>query len=257
MQSSLKDRVLQQRLRKGIKTQRDLAEMMGISPKHLSGVLNGKAGQNLKNIEKLVTALGTTRSYLLGDTDDPTNNVKGIAVTRVGTLANLNISNNPGEVEEIDSNLAPLNPHHQALIRVLPKAFSASCGWGNDWSWNSEAIDFDFEHTDPDPELARHSPLIGMYVTGESMEPDISEDDMVIFTDNPSEIEFAPNGSIVVVNYEGRMIVRGIFRKGDAVVLRAWNDIYKDIIATPESDFKICGLVLKIYPGPKKPRSML
>jgi SOS-response transcriptional repressor LexA len=81
--------------------------------------------------------------------------------------------------------------------------------------------------------------------------------DIVVFTDNVSDIEYAPNGSPVVVNYEDRMIVRCIFRKGDRVILKAWNKLYGDIVVTPEDEFRICGLVLKIYPDPKKPRSML
>jgi transcriptional regulator with XRE-family HTH domain len=238
-------------------SQQELADKVNVKQAYISKIELDEREPSHDILKGLAIALKTTISYLIGETGDPQiNSLVGSAGNRWRAIAVASGGREAGEVE-VDSNLAPLKPHHQALIRVLPKAFSASCGWGNDWSWNSEAIAFEFEQTDPDPELARYSPLIGMYVTGDSMEPDIFDGDMVIFTDNPSEIEYAPTGSIVVVNYEGRMIVRGIFRKEDTVILRAWNSIYKDIVANPESDFKICGLVLKIYPGPKKPRSML
>jgi phage repressor protein C with HTH and peptisase S24 domain len=126
-----------------------------------------------------------------------------------------------------------------------------------DWSWNSAAIDFDDELIDYDSDLSHFSPLVGMYVNGDSMEPDIHDGDMVAFTDNPGELDYISNGSIVVVNYEGRMIVRGLFRRDGGVILRAWNKLYDDINVGPEENFRICGLVLKLYPGPKKPRSML
>jgi transcriptional regulator with XRE-family HTH domain len=223
------NKIREMRKNRGL-TQKDLAGITGFSSDTISRWERGDRSPRIKDLEIIASKLNVP-------IDD----------TSLSVL----------HEDRPESNLAPLNPYHQALIRVLPKEFSASCEWGNDWSWNSEAIDFESEQTDPDPELARYSPLVGMYVTGDSMEPDILDGDMVAFTDSHSDLEYAPNGSIVVVNYEGRMIVRGIFRKGNKVVLRAWNNIYKDIIVTPESDFKICGLVLKVYPGPKKPRSML
>jgi SOS-response transcriptional repressor LexA len=47
-----------------------------------------------------------------------------------------------------------------------------------------------------------------------------------------------------------------MFRHSDKIVLKAWNKDYEDITITPDSDFHICGRVLRRDKS-DKPRLML
>jgi phage repressor protein C with HTH and peptisase S24 domain len=228
------DRLKMQRIKRGLK-QSELAELAQISIPTITRLENGKTNAKIEDIGRIASTLNTSVAYLLGETDTPEPSVKK---------------------REIEDDLAPLNPNHRTVVRILPKEFAASCGWGIDWSWNSEPVYYDFEYIDPDPDLVRFSPVTGMHVMGDSMEPDIEDGDIVLFTDNPNDIDYAPNGSIVIVNYEGRMIVRGLFRKPDRVILKARNKDYEDIVVTGEQELRIIGLVLRIDTH-SKPKPML
>jgi transcriptional regulator with XRE-family HTH domain/phage repressor protein C with HTH and peptisase S24 domain len=271
--------------------QKEIAEKIGVSIQTIGRWERNERRPDAEELQNLATALDTTVAYLMGETDDPARHaliptkVKEVLLDQVKDMVRNYIegevpmpsddnlletfsnemadyySKNTGAPiatpkQGIPADLVPLNPRHQTLVRLLPKEFSASCGWGHDWSWNSEAIDFDFQYTDPDPELVRYSPVTGMYVMGDSMEPDIEDGDIVLFTDNPHDIDYASNGSIVIVNYEGRMIVRGLFRKPDSIILKARNKEYEDIVVSGEQELRICGLVLRIDKH-NKPRPML
>jgi hypothetical protein len=240
----------------------------------LHTVFRAEKGHNIQtnSLKLIAAALNTSIGYLTGETDDPgpplryyseitpTNMVPVIDAgdlslegMQLGSeIIALRQDVQPKPSAKPPADLAPLKTGGGALVKVLPKGFAACCGSGVDWG--DEAIDFDFEYIDPDPDLARHSPLIAMYVIGDSMEPDIEEDDLVLFSE--SDIDYAPNGSIVVANYEGRMIVRGLFRKPDRVVLKAWNRDYEDIEVKLHEELRICGVVLRIDKS-KKPRPML
>jgi SOS-response transcriptional repressor LexA len=262
-QVELCEKIVAKRKAKGL-SQKGLADKVKVSFSTVRRWESGNRKPDSDELIKMAYALDTSVSYLIGETDDPFRYVSPLfeGPAESGNPPPTPLFPPPSRTDEtvapkraVESNVAHFNPSHQLVVRILPKDFAACCGYGVDWQTSS--IDFESEMIETDPELTRFSPVIGMYVMGDSMEPDIYDGDMVAFTDNVSDIEYAPNGCTVVVNYEDRMIVRGLFRKGNRVILKAWNKLYDDIVITPEDEFRICGMVLKIYPGPKKPRSML
>jgi transcriptional regulator with XRE-family HTH domain len=234
-------------------TQIQLSDKLGVANDTVSRWERGVLKISRESLISLAAALDTSVAYLIGETDDPTRHIfqwdKGHLQGEGKTGQNAPINS-----QRPQDDLAPLNPRNQTLVKVLPKHFAACCG--NGVEWGDESVAYDFEYYDPDPDLTRYSPVIAMYVIGDSMEPDIEEEDIVIFTENTSDIDYAPNGSIVVANYEGRMIVRGLFRKPDHIELKAWNKGYEDIIVKAHEDLNICGVVLRVDKS-KKPRPML
>lgn len=108
-----------------------------------------------------------------------------------------------------------------------------------------------------DRELMHFGTMIEMTVSCDSMTPDIEDGDSVIFAELPPELDRVPNGSIVVANYDERLLVRGLFRKGRGVILRAWqSEIYPDIIPTPDDYFRVLGIVQRVLKA-KKPKQMM
>lgn len=227
------------RLRRNLDlTQEKLAKEIEVSAKTVIRWERGEREPSGDALRPLAAALGTSVAYLMGETDDPMRPQK---LTDAG-------------LDDV-ANASPPNPHHMALVKVLPKGLRACCGKGV--YWLDESIEFESMINMPDPDLVRFSPVIAIWAEGDSMEPDIQDGDMVIFTDNIYERELAGNGDVVVVNYNGRMIIRGLITRGKNVTLRAFNrEEYDDIKIDPENDdFDVLGRVLKIH-RTWKPRSV-
>jgi phage repressor protein C with HTH and peptisase S24 domain len=249
----ISERIKKIRTERGV-TQEGLAEILGVNRNTVGNWEKGKRKPNSDMIMSIAQKLDTSASYLLGETDD-LGLLNATIVTPDGAIRQVTDELlAKARQREIKSDLATLNPHHRTVVRVLPKDFAACCGDGVNWETNT--VGFEYEYIDPDPDLTRFSPVIAMHVIGDSMEPDIEEGDMVLFTENSSDVEYASNGSIAVVNYDGRMIVRGLFKRNDRIVLKAWNKDYDDIELTPDDEFRVCGIVLRVDKS-KRPRSML
>lgn len=185
----------------------------------------------------LASVLGVSVGYLMGETNDPSPQ----------TLQ---------QKQEVVSNVAPINLAHMIRIKVLPRDFKVCCGNGIDWG--SEAIDFEETLVLPLADLARRysdGDVLAVYAEGDSMEPKIGDGDLVLFV--PHEKEVISAGIMMVVNYNGRMIIRGVIANSrNQVTLRAFNKEYGDILVTPNDDFAICGRVVKIH-ALKDPVSVL
>jgi transcriptional regulator with XRE-family HTH domain len=149
--------------------------------------------------------------------------------------------------DEVVSNVAPINPAHMIRVRILDKMFKVCCGSGIDWG--SEAVEFTEAIWLPLPDLARrysNDDLIGTYAEGDSMEPKIGDGDLVIFVPHEKEILFA--GIIMVVSYNGRMMIRGLVQNSRLVItLKALNSDYEDIVVTPDDEFCIHGRAIRRF----------
>ena len=245
------------------KEMRILAEALECTPEYLTGEIDLPFGsefvapvthaQFFRDSQKLLdgplvfgSEIGATIPENQAATTDKDSN------TAPGAVQD-NAGNTTTKKPDVPADLSPLSGR-LALVRILPKEFAACCG--SDVSWLDDSIAFELEYWTDDSDLVRHSPVIAMSVIGDSMEPDIEDGDYVVFTNSVSEIDYAPNGSIVIVNYDGRMIVRGLFRKPDRVILKAWNKDYDDIEIKMDEELHICGLVLRLDKF-KRPRPML
>lgn len=257
-------------LRKGKYTQSELAELIGVHETTIRRWEQGRdRGPDLDALKRIAHALETSVAYLTGETDDPKRyasilgnspdldgNKRPLSPAAVVSLFPQNIDSLLGESILPESrkeawdravNATPPNPHHMARVKVLPKEFRICCGKGVHWL--DDTVEFESVINMPDPDLVRFSPLIAIWAEGDSMEPDIQDGDMVIFTDNIYERELAGNGDIVLVNYNGRLIIRGLMTRGEKMSLRAFNrDEYEDIEIDPQKDdFEVLGRVLKVH----------
>jgi hypothetical protein len=201
------------------------------------------------SLKKAAITLETSVEYLLGETDDPSppGYPDGYSLSlRQGNLLA------PHDIEVV---LASLHIRNTIVVRALPDDFSASCGDGVDWQKNK--INYTYTFIDVNSEFIGYAPVFSMQMPDDSMEPYIPDGESVVFSGNQEHVDSAPNGSSMLVNYAGRMLVRGVFRQQGNVTLRAWNQNYKEITLTPDDEFRVCGLVLMVYPSPYAPRVML
>lgn len=203
---------------KGI-SQEQLAEALNVTQTAISKWERGETKPRYDMLQRIAEVLGVSVAYLTGDTPIP---------------------------EPLDIDLSPPDTAHAVQVKVLSPDFSACCGNGIDWQ--DEAVPYDYEYTMLDAALSRYGPLISMSVSGDSMEPYIEHGDNVLFSQAEPELERVPNGATVVVNYEGRMIVRGMFTRGPLdITLRAWNrEAYPDIHPQPDEYFRVLGVVRRV-----------
>jgi transcriptional regulator with XRE-family HTH domain len=277
--SVLIERLKESRKKSGL-SQSQLAEKIGVQTNTVWRWENGRASP-MESIMNLAIALNTTVAYLIGESDNPEPEpYLTSAEARLYLLQKIREGVNAGVLPKEDLNikkdelkkiipdkipaggLSPEGPRpvelievpcqdHRTWVGVLPKDFATRCG-----KYDPTTVKYDNVYFDINPELSRYPWVVAMYAKGDSMAPDIEEDDMVIFTENDSDLENAPNGSIIVADYEGRMIVRGLFVKRGKLILKAWNKDYDDIEAADGDDLSIVGLVLRVDKS-KKPRQML
>lgn len=219
-----------------------LADLISVSKETIARWERGERSPDARALKKIATALSVSISNLLGDFDllsaDTSEHKEQSALEKHAERK---------EAWDRAVNTTPPNPHHMAKVKVLPKEFRICCGKGVHWL--DDTVEFESVINMPDPDLVRFSPLIAIWAEGDSMEPDIQDGDMVIFTDNIYERELAGNGDIVLVNYNGRLIIRGLMTRGEKMSLRAFNrDEYEDIEIDPQKDdFEVLGRVLKVH----------
>lgn len=178
--------------------------------------------------KQIASLLGVSVAYLMGEEDTP---------------------------EQAASSVEVPNTAHAVRIKVLPRDFAACCGNGIDWA--TDSVDFDYEYTKFDRDLMHFGTMIEMTVSGDSMTPDIEDGDSVIFPQLAPEMDRIPNGSIVVANFDERLLVRAFFCKGLDITLRAWQrDHYPDIHPTPDDYFRVLGIVKRVVKS-KRPKEMM
>ncbi len=222
-----------------------VAESAGVKYPTLWKALTGARKFRPEELAAIAKKLGTTVDFLLGETDDPNPGMR-FGHTNYGD-APPEMPNINRQKQEIVSNVAPINLAHMLRIKVLPRDFKVCCGNGIDWG--SEAIEFEETLVLPLADLARRysdGDILAVYAEGDSMEPKVGDGDLVLFV--PHEKEVISAGMMMVVNYNGRMIIRGVIENNrKQITLRAMNKEYEDIIVTPDDDFTICGRVVRIF----------
>lgn len=191
-----------------------LAEHVGVSIETIARWERGERAPNSTDLLKLASALDTTVSYLLGETD---------------TTA----QSNAHEITDI------------IWVPVVSDRVKVCAGNGNAYP------DVEWEVIDRQPfsakDLAGYSwqgvEFVVMTVEGDSMEPIVGDGDKVLFAEN-AEIT---TGDIAVVALDGSIFIRGVlFNKDESIILRPRNQDYPDMLIDPkEQDFHVVGKVLK------------
>jgi phage repressor protein C with HTH and peptisase S24 domain len=211
-------------------TQAELASLTGISQNYLSQLERGVRSVSLALLLKLADVLKTSVQYL----------------TVEGSY--------PGA--PIESNLRPIPQGNILQVAIVEKLIKICAGNGYEY-----AADCQWQ-LEPRPYpivdgviAATHSEenLLLMGVEGNSMEPNIYDGDMVLF----DKIDPWVSGNLIVANYNGKNLVRGIIKQNGKIILRAKNKEYEDIIIGEEDEFYITGRVLKIVPAMRNPEPVL
>ena len=92
-------------------------------------------------------------------------------------------------------------------------------------------------------EWAKKDEYYGLKVKGNSMEPKISNGDIVIIHNQ----EDAESGEIVIATINGDdAVCKRLMKYGETILLRSFNSEYDDIDVTANQDFKIWGKVLEV-----------
>ncbi|MCF4114716.1 MULTISPECIES: XRE family transcriptional regulator [Dethiosulfovibrio] len=209
--------------------QKDLADMTGLSRNTIINYEGNKRNPDANSLKLIAQALGTTSSYLNGETDDP-------APLEPQNKVESRIFKDPSQVGE------------KVLMIPIVSGVKACCGNGNLY-----AHDVEWEMTSVYP--IRESELIGyswqtkdfkiIEVEGDSMAPRIEDGAWLLFA---AGIE-AENGDIVVAMCNGRIMVRGIeFDKEGGITLRAINESYLDKKVREEEEFYVLGTVIGEVP---------
>jgi len=197
----INERIKELREKSGIK-QKELAEKLKVSATIISAYEKGKRMPSRKMVEKIAKFFNVSTDYLLGNTDDPTlSSLKEIVKSFIG------------ESKQKEKHLEKLKLR---LVAVYDGANAGKTGiFPNDTVIQSFAT------------IPIDSPgSYGVIVHGDSMEPAISDGDIVIVDPNQD----VPNGKKGVVFVDGGVLIKRIYRHNDSVSLVSDNPEYPPIV---------------------------
>ena len=229
--------------------QDEFAEIVGVHKNTVSRWENNTRTPSSDVIPSIAKALDVSTSYLLGETDDPHTYKHSTALDLKQQYVDRAIAEGRVLPTDLTSDLPEnLSSSRVAVIKRLSDSFKVCCGNGNEWFDPTEVQQITYEY---ESEFWNRSPLVSIPVYGDSMEPYIREGARVLISEAHEDIEYIPNGKTVVVRYEQKVLVRGLFREmtdddRPRVILRAWNKAYRDIVINEWDDFHICGTVLRV-----------
>ena len=208
--------------------QDELANSMGVSTKTVQRWESNQQSPRTKELIRLATVLHTTVAFLSGEADNfgrPVLEEQPVPESNVRTVKTVKIP----------------------LIKGVIKA---CCGKGNAYV-NDIQYEIQGSIDIPASELEGYAWQVGpggfhtMQVEGDSMEPRIHDGETILYGDLPYN-----NGNFVLVRYDDRLIVRGIWNDHNGHYrLRAVNPDYEDIevdTSDESKDFYILGKVIRV-----------
>ena len=224
-------------------TGQELAEIIGISQTSVSSYERGIKKPSFVTLKKISSVLGVSVDYLMGLTDD--------------TDAPSAESGSPGKIDK-GMSMAHIIPSGNLIwIPVISPEIKPSAGNGNCYAESDLECNVIEKIPLFDGELSAlysTDTLLSMYVDGDSMEPQIHHNDLVVFNHDTSWV----SGNVMVVCLDGRLLVKGVVSAGQGrpPILRSTNKEYEDIQVQEDSFFVIYGRVLRII-RVSKPKSVL
>jgi transcriptional regulator with XRE-family HTH domain len=231
------------------KTQKELAAILNVEPNTVYKWERGLMLPSLGAVFNIAESLNISKSYLIGETDDPVP-----PATQKGTVGEFTTpyehgplqgeQGNTGLYKIITNAVPPIDISRLIRVRILDK----TCN-GDGTDRNPEKLEDAPAITLEIPDLAErygYDGLCGLYADGDSMLPKIRSGDFVVFAPNEKEVLLA--GKMMVVRYNGRIMIRGVIENSAGeITLKAFNPDYGDIHVTPKDDFCICGRAIRRY----------
>ena len=195
-------------------TQEDLSRRMGYKEKSIiSKIEKGKLDLSRSKVEEFAKVFGVSPASLMGWTD--TKKIEG----------------SDGNTYEIAKNEEYVDPGY--TIRLLGRV-AAGIPIEAQESLGIE-IEVPFKYSNREE-------YFGLKIKGDSMEPKISNGDIVIVHLQ----ECAESGDIIIAQVsQGDATCKRFMQYGDTVLLRSFNSAYEDIDVTGDSEFKIIGRVVE------------
>lgn len=221
---------------RGKESYRKLAERIGISPTFLSDIEKGKAKPSYENLLIIAEKMGTTISYLTGETSDPSS------------------------VTPYMPSMARVDTKEKLEIPVISMHFKVCAGTGNGLDYTDMEdgkrmlIDKDIIRTFDDTRTP-----FGVVVEGDSMSEQGIDDGSTVVV-NPAEPVL--DGDIALVAYKGQWSVKGIMYLHDGGIrLLAGKQQYERIVPQDAVDddswFRIIGKVVYVQPKGYLPQRFL
>lgn len=214
-------------------TNKEIANKLNVSERHISVVLNGKDGVSYALAEDIAGLLGAEAAYLLGFVD------------------------NKEKVNSLYKFIRPpdaVNVARHSEVAMIPVVSShvitGACGPGTAYAteveWEMEGV-----YPIPTEELSSYGWAGNSFkiiqAEGRSMEPEIYDGDKVLFAEGVE----AGERDIVVISCRNRLFIKGVKSMTErSIVLGAFNwQVSPDIrieLDGPEGDIKILGKVLSV-----------
>ncbi|WP_245601448.1 XRE family transcriptional regulator [Mesoaciditoga lauensis] len=193
------ERIKKLRASKKLKV-RELADMLGITQPALSMIEAGRRGISIEIARKLSDIFNVSIDYILGNTDDPTPPKK------IEDKVKLSGGSSTFSFEKIQ-------------LKPIPVYDGASAGKIGMFPNENEIVEY---ATIPVDSPGKY----GVIVHGNSMEPEISDGDIVI-VDAEQDV---PNGKKAVVCVDGGILVKVLYRQNGTATLVSLNPKYPPII---------------------------
>lgn len=210
------------------KNQAQLAKYCGVSTSAVAQWMTGKAGINYKHLPKIAAFLGVSMDWLVegkGNPDDPISKLQPVGAF---------YSETP-------------EPDGYVSIPEFHIAFGAGSEEPPTWEVEHESrkalyrIEFFQEHR-VSPEQCRR-----VKVSGDSMEPTLSDGDTILIVDRPERIV---DGAVYAFSIRNELMIKRLYRKADgSIVIHSDNERYTDETLTQQKQeedfFRIYGRAIE------------
>lgn len=192
-----------------------LAEVLGCSQQYISQMESGKKPISIEKLEILKDIM-TEAEY--------TELINAVNYEK--------LKNIPGQVEILNKN--------NIVSYKIPyfKDIQASAGYG---SMNGEKDD-NLEYIEV-PATLKSSYNIAVRVSGDSMEPEFKNDDIVIINTCLNQVKY---DKFFVVNYDDYVYLKKIIKKDDKAYLHSVNPYYPDLEIKDCEKLKVIGQVITV-----------
>lgn len=245
---SLGKRIVELRKLRGL-GQEELAHRLAVSRQTLSAWENGRSSPSFKYLETIADILGTP----VGDIVDKASDADARTLSPENSIARGKDekATKPSRRSYFYAKAPILFRSGKAVWLLVVDPLARPGSNGKDWT----VIAHYPAPRDVLPALDDRNMLYALRMEGDSMEPDIFDGDIVCFIPESQPL----NGSVMVVRYNGRLVVRGILHRknSERVLMRPRNKSYEDIEIEDGDDFQVCGRVLQILPFPRWPKPLI
>lgn len=214
-------------------TNKEIANKLNVSERHISVVLNGKDGVSYALAENIAELLGTEAAYLLGFVDNKEKISSWYKFKRTPDTSSV------AGYSEV-----------QMVPVVSSHVITGSCGPGTAYATE---VEWEMEGVYPIPTKTlsgygwQGNTFKIISAEGKSMEPEIYDGDKVLFVEG---VEVGER-DIVVISCRNRLFIKGVKSMTErSITLGAFNwQISPDIrieLNNPDGDIKILGKVLSV-----------